>query len=82
MEEKRRKVAPLVRDTMEPIINQRVHPGRTMPEPMSMEEANSMSAQRALQFMNYVGGSDEGNAMLRQFDIDNVGGGHGGRRPY
>ena len=41
-----------------------------------------MSAQRALQFMNYVGGTDEGNAMLRQFDIDNVSGGHGGRRPY
>ena len=80
-EEKRRKMKPLVRVVLEPIVNQRVDQGRPMPEPMAMEEVNDMSAQRAMRFLNYMGGTDQGNAMIRQFDQENIMGG-GGRRPY
>ena len=64
----------MMRDTLEPIINQRVDSRRPMPEPMAMEEAHSLSAQRALQFIDYVGGTEQGNAMLRQFNVENIGG--------
>ena len=70
-EGKRRKMKPLMRDVLEPIVNQRVDQGGAMPEPMAMEGANGMSAQRAMRFLNYVGGTDQGNAMLRQFDEEN-----------